>query len=298
MNNTLANALRSGLDDINQDLYKKCDRSKYSLNLMRYENRDKDAVTYDDKNNYDIILCLYYNKKCISSVVGRYHAKDNSMEILSKTHTDFENKKFNLYLRSAFIYLMCFVRPSIRTIYSFSENPISTYTMYKYFHVYNEDLNYFITENHLTPNTFTVKDATNFHEYFKNKHKKTKESSQLELKEILEDYTMEELGWETEEEAIDFIMNNMNRVAIPLSLSLEILNIKDFLLTILSNTMIKCNETIGEGATGEGATGRGGAGRGGTGTRKKRKAKAKTKAKTKAKGIETKRKGKKSIKNT
>ena len=273
MNNTLANALRSGLDNINQDLYKKCDRSKYSLNLMRYENREKDAVTYDDKNNYDIILCLYYNKKCISSVVGRYHAKDNSMEILSKTHTDFENKKFNLYLRSAFIYLMCFVRPSIRNIYSFSENPISTYTMYKYFHVYNEDLNHFIRENHLTPNTFTVKDATNFHEYFKNKHKKTRESSELELKEILEDYTMEELGWETEEEAIDFIMNNMNRVAIPLSLSLENPNIKDFLLSSLSNTMIKCNET----------TGGGGAGRGATGTRKKRK---------------TKKKGKKSIKNT
>jgi hypothetical protein len=224
---------------------------------MRYENRDKDAVTYDEKNNYDIILCLYYNKKCISSVVGRYHAKDNSIEILSKTHTDFENKKFNLYLRSAFIYLMCFVRPSIRNIYSFSENPISTYTMYKYFQVYNEDLNNFITENHLTPNTFTVKEATKFHDYFKNKHKKTRESSELELKEMLEDYTMEELGWESEEEAIDFIMNTMNRTAIPLSLSLENPNIKDFLLSILSNTMIKCNETTGKGGTGRGGTRKG-----------------------------------------
>jgi hypothetical protein len=260
MNNTLSlsNALRSGLDDINQDLYKKCDTSKYSLDLMRYENRDKDAVTYDEKNNYDIILCLYYNKKCISSVVGRYHAKDNSIEILSKTHTDFENKKFNLYLRSAFIYLMCFVRPSIRNIYSFSENPISTYTMYKYFQVYNEDLNDFIIENHLTPNTFTVKEATKFHDYFKNKYKKTRESSELELKEMLEDYTMEELGWESEEEAIDFIMNTMNRTAIPLSLSLENHNIKDFLLSILSNTMIKCNETTRKGGTRKGGTRKGG----------------------------------------
>ena len=273
MNNklSLSDALRSGLDDINQDLYKKCDPSKYSLDLMTYENRDKDAVTYDETNNYDIILCLYYNKKCISSVVGRYHAKDNSIEILSKTHTDFENKKFNLYLRSAFIYLMCFVTPSIRNIYSFSENPISTYTMYKYFQVYNEDLNDFITENHLTPNTFTVKDATKFHDYFKNKHKKTRESSELELEEMLEDYTMEELGWESEEEAIDFIMNTMNRTAIPLSLSLENPNIKDFLLSILSNTMIKCNETIGNGGTVRG------------GTRKKRKTKGKRKRKGKGK---------------
>jgi len=248
MNNTLANALRSGLDDINQDLYKKCDDSKYFLDLRKFENRDKDVVTYDEKNNYDLILCLYYNKKCISSVTGRYHAKDNSMEILSKTHSDFENKKFNLYLRTAFIYLMCFVRPSIRTIYSFSENPISTYTMYKYFHVYNEDLNQFVRENHLNPNTFTFEHAKKFHDYFKNKHKKTRESSEVELNEMLEDYSLEELGWESEEEAIDFIMNNMNRTAIPLSLSLQNPQIKDFLLSTLSNTMIKCNDSpLGRG---------------------------------------------------
>ena len=114
----------------------------------------------------------------------------------------------------------------------------------------------------------------------KNKYEKTRESSELELKEMLEDYTMEELGWETEEEAIDFIMNNMDRVAIPLSLSLENPNIKDLLLSSLSNTMIKCDETIG----------RGGTGRGRTGTRKKRK--------TKGKGIKTKRKGKGTLKRT
>jgi hypothetical protein len=248
---TLANAIRNGLPTITQDLYTKCDSSKYYLKLVRYENRDKDAVVYDEsinydqKSNYDIILCLYYNKKCISSVVGRYHASDNSMEILSKTHTDFENKKFNLYLRTAFIYLMCFVRPTINKVFSFSENPISTYTMYKYYHASNEDLDTFSLDNHLTPDSFTVEDAKKFHEYFINKNKKTKEIAEVELKEMLEDYDLDELGWNSNEEAIDFIINNMSIQVIQLTLSLQTPTIKEFLLAKLSNIMIKCNEVIG-----------------------------------------------------
>jgi hypothetical protein len=242
---TLANAIRNGLPTVTQDLYKKCDQSKYYLKLIRYETRDKDAVVYDQKPDYDIILCLYYNNKCISSVVGRYHASDNSMEILSKTHTDFENKKFNLYLRTAFIYLMCFVRPSINTIFSFSENPISTYTMYKYYNASNENLDNFARDNHLTPDSFTVEDAKKFHEYFKNKNKKTQENAETELNEMLEDYDLEELGWNSKEEAIDFIINEMSIQVIPLTLSLQTPTIKEFLLAKLSNIMIKCNESTG-----------------------------------------------------
>ncbi len=53
-----------------ENLYEKqkCDRSKYKIKLMTY---DKTAEVYIDK--YDMILCLYYNEKCISSVIGRYN---------------------------------------------------------------------------------------------------------------------------------------------------------------------------------------------------------------------------------
>jgi hypothetical protein len=241
----IANALLNGLPILNKDLYKKCDKTKYSLQLTRYEDRDKDATVYDEQTNYESILCLYYDKKCISSVVGRYHATNNSMEILSKTYPSFENKKFNLYLRTAFIYLMCFVRPTIQQIFSFSVNPISTYTMYKYYHATNQDLDEFVMENHLTPETFTVEDAKRFHEYYENKHRITEEKAEIELKEMLEDYSMEELGWETKEEAIDFIMSTMNIEAISLSMSLQEPTIKEFLLHTLSKIAIKCNEIAG-----------------------------------------------------
>lgn len=96
-------ALTYGLPTIMENLYKKqnCDSSKYKIKLMTYDNRDTNAEVYSDK--YDIILCLYYNDKCISSVIGRYDTNNKSMEILSKTNEAFEKRKYNLYLRTAFI---------------------------------------------------------------------------------------------------------------------------------------------------------------------------------------------------
>jgi hypothetical protein len=245
----LENALQE-LPIILEDLHSKCDDTKYHLGLTEFKNRDADAVIYDEKN-YDIILCLYYNNKCISSVVGRYDPSDKSIEILSKTHEDFENRKFNLYLRTVFIYLMCFVKPTIRKVFSFSVNPISTYTMYKYYNASNEDLDEFVKDNNLTPVIFTPDDAKRFHEYFKKKHTKTIESAELELEEMLEDASMEEFGWDSREEAIKFIMNETNIEAISLSLSLKKpATIKKFLLSTLSQINIKCDaKTAGKKKT-------------------------------------------------
>jgi len=229
------------IPNLMKDLHSKCNDAKYHLGLTEYENRDADAVIYDEKT-YDIILCLYYKKKCISSVVGRYDPSDKSMEILSKTHADFENRKFNLYLRTAFIYLMCFIEPAIKKVFSFSVNPISTYTMYKYYHASNEDLDEFVEKHLLTPPTFTADHAKQFHEYFKEKHTKTRESAELELEEMLEDGSMEEFGWDTKEEAIDFIMNETSIDAISLALPLKKpATIKKFLLSTLAQINIKCD---------------------------------------------------------
>jgi hypothetical protein len=177
------------------------------------------------------------------------------MEILSKTDPKYENRKFNLYLRTAFIYLMCFIRPTINNIFSFSVNPVSTYAMYKYYHASNEELDEFVKENHLTPETFTVENAVQFHEYFKEKNTKTEETAREELADMLEEFSMEDLsleekleglgGWNTEEEAIEFIMTTMNSEAISLSLSLKEPNIKEFLLDTLSKIPIRCNEIAG-----------------------------------------------------
>lgn len=231
----LNDALTIGLPTIMKDLYnnQKCDRSNYNIKLMTDQDRDTTAEVYSEM--YDIILCLYYNDKCISSVIGRYDYDKKSMEILSKTNKEFENRKYNLYLRTAFIYLMCFIKPDIDTIYSFSENPISTYTMYKYYHASNDELNVYIQDNDLTPDTFTFNDAKQFHEYLK-------ELSLEALEEQLGNDSPKSLGYESLEQAIRL---TSKAISIPLSLSLKTPDIKTFLLSKLQSIIIKCDKKGG-----------------------------------------------------
>ena len=232
---------RNELQKINADLNRKCS-SSYRLEISQYRYRDAEAAVYDEASNeYDIILCLYHGRKCVSSVTGRYNESMRSMELLSKTASEYEGLKFNLYLRSVFMYLMCFTRPTIKKIYSHSLNPISTYAMYKHYRASNADLEEYITNNGLTPETFTLTDAQNFHTYFTEKYRQTRESAREELEEMLEEYSMEELGWETEEEAIEFSIATMNVRAITLELNLESPGTKEYLQNKWLNTQIKCD---------------------------------------------------------
>jgi hypothetical protein len=241
---------RNELKNINEDLQRKCN-SSYKLDLSNYRYRDPTASVYDETSNeYDIILCLYHGQKCVSSVTGRYNQSKNSMELLSKTASEYEGLKFNLYLRTIFMYLMCFVRPSIQTIFSHSMNPISTYTMYKHYHAYNPDLQEYVTYHNLTPETITLSDAVNFHKYYIEKYRQTPESAQKELEEMLEDCSVEygvecsveDLGWESTDAAIAFIIETMNVRAISLEINLSAPGAKEFLLNKLLNTQIKCEK--------------------------------------------------------
>jgi hypothetical protein len=239
---------RNELKYINEDLQRKCNLA-YKLELSQYKDRSLGAAVYDETSNeYDIILCLYHGSKCVSSVTGRYNKLSSSMELLSKTSSEYEGLKFNLYLRTIFIYLMCFVRPSIKTIYSHSLNPISTYAMYKHYNASNSDLQEYVSDHNLTQETFTLQDAKNFHIYFIKKYTQTQESAKKELEDMLEecsiendmDCSIEDLGWQSEKEAIEFIIATMNVRAITLELGLNTHGIQEFLLNKLLTTQIKC----------------------------------------------------------
>jgi hypothetical protein len=179
------------------------------------------------------------------------------MELLSKTDTKYEKLKYNLYLRTIFIYLMCFVRPRIKTIVSHATNPISTYTMYKHYHATNSDLTEYIKDHGLQPDTFTVADAHHFHDYVANKYKQTLESAEQELENMLE-YCSEtlgtecgitDLGWATKEEAIEFILSTMNVTTITLELNLDD-NIEGFLLRKILEMTIICRSSGAKSGSG------------------------------------------------
>jgi hypothetical protein len=238
---SLAN-VRHELKMINSDLQRKCNPA-YNIQITQYRFRDGDAEVYDESSEgYDIILCLYHRNRCISSITGRYNKSMRSMEVLSKTSIYYEGLKFNLYLRAVFMYLMCFIR-NIDKINSYATNPISTYAMYKYFHAKNNELEDYTREHKLTPENFTIKHAKGFHTYYAEINKMTYEKAEKELELIKQEgYKIDELfGAETEEEAIEFIMNNYNDVAIPLTIKLDLPGIKEFLLSKVMNTQIRCS---------------------------------------------------------
>ena len=83
------------------------------------------------------------------------------MEISSKTHRDYEGKKYNLLLRSAMILLAYNIRP-ITKIVSRAINPISAFSMVKYFNAKSEDLDEYMEENEIEPGEITLADIQAF----------------------------------------------------------------------------------------------------------------------------------------
>ena len=257
MSNTAINLSRAKMElrSINQDIQAKCDTS-YRLQILQYNERNEEYAVYDDDETkgYDILLCLYHNDKCVSSVTGRYNKSAKSMELLSKTNKEYEGFKYNLYLRSIFIYLMFFIRPAIKTIFSYATNPVSTYAMYKHYRATNPELTEYLVQHGINPETFTLEHAKNFHDYYAKKHKHTDESAQEELETMLldcsevkgEECTVEDLGWDSEKNAIDFIKSTMSFNAITLELNLEhdSEGLKAFLLDKIRSTQIKCGASV------------------------------------------------------
>ena len=234
--------MNDGLPILNQYLALKCPDQKYTLGLQQFRYHGKDDAIYEHNTGYNIILCLYNSKKkCVASVIGKYHEHDRSIEISSKTSTEYEGRKFNIFLRASFIYLMSFVRsPKIKSVISMSVNPISTYTMYKYFKVSCPDLESFLEKNKLSSDKFNLEHAKQFHIYYANKHKQTLESAQEMLDEMLEFSDLEELGFDSNEEGLEFIMSTMNPTAITLILDLERQGLRENMLKKKKKISVVC----------------------------------------------------------
>jgi hypothetical protein len=181
------------------------------------------------------------------------------MELLSKTLEEYEGLKYNIFLRTVFMYLMYFIRPSVTTIYSHSLNPISTYAMFKHYHATNKDLHKYVEENNLNPDTFTVKDAEKFHEFYNQKYKQSIESAKIEINYMLEDCadingrecTINDLGWDNEDELIEFIIANMSQKAITLEVKLNEPGVYEYLHNKINISIsnITCSPSIGSKQT-------------------------------------------------
>ena len=125
----------------------------------------RENVSFYEKNTTppDLLLCLNITKNgkihCISSISCKI--KGGEMEISSKTHRDYEGKKYNLLLRSAMILLAYNIRP-VTKIVSRAINPISAFSMVKYFNAHSKDLDEYMEENEIEPGEITLADIQAF----------------------------------------------------------------------------------------------------------------------------------------
>ena len=140
---------------INEKLQKKC--PELSVVFKNQYDMKGQLTTYlsgifSSSRNDSLVLCLYYNNNCISSITFNYYRSSNSIEISSRTAGKYEGKKYNKLLRILTI-IICRIliceNTNIKYITSSPENWISAWLLIDNFEVKfkDEGLQKIINEN-------------------------------------------------------------------------------------------------------------------------------------------------------
>jgi hypothetical protein len=116
------------IDELNRILG--CKDFKLRLDYV-YEIEKQSLIYSYDFNIKSLILCLYLDKVCISSV--SLIMDPPYVEIESRTRNENEGNKLNKLLRAAAINIMKMVDPVFKYVVSYAIHPISVYVMIKDF---------------------------------------------------------------------------------------------------------------------------------------------------------------------
>lgn len=167
--------INSIVDKLNKTVYKKCPEL-----LLKFDFTYKLSKTIHSTQAYlgDLILCLYYKKKCISHIYLIYR-KNNILEIESYTEEDMENKKYNKLLRCIIIIIaseLTCQNSKIDYILSRAINPISAWVL----------MNNFSFKLNYTPFNTPLIDYNIFEEIF-DKNKKLSKKKLFDLYEKMND---------------------------------------------------------------------------------------------------------------
>lgn len=108
--------------------------TKYNINLSYVFQMPSDtklnAYSFDGET---LLLCLFNDNTCVSSLTITYNDGENTINIDSKTHPKYERNKFNILLRSVVIIIAKYLFPESKYIASVPINPASAYIMVWYF---------------------------------------------------------------------------------------------------------------------------------------------------------------------
>jgi hypothetical protein len=155
---------------LNKKLQEKCNK-ELTMELGFFSDMiARENVSFYEKNTDlpTFLLCLNIKKggkkHCISSISCKLSGDE--MEISSKTHKDYEGNKYNLLLRSASVLLAEHMKNEdgtpITKIVSRALNPISAFSMIKYFNASNDELDEYMDDNEIEPSEITLDDVQTF----------------------------------------------------------------------------------------------------------------------------------------
>ena len=183
---------RTILATLNRYLGEKCN-GELSIQIIDHKNKSEleTFAIYDKRTRIDFVICMIFTrnriKKCVSSISCKIN-DDMTLEFSSKTDKSFERKKYNLLLRCALILICPFIRVKmnqrITKILSRAVNPISIYSLVKYFHANNKDLNNFMIDNNITYDIITLKNVEDFY--------RSLDSDDMELDENMDEDELEQ----------------------------------------------------------------------------------------------------------
>lgn len=207
------------LEELNRTL----SATKVRVRLARYVDavRDEAAVRYGDVGENDVLLCLYLQARCVSSISGKFTTRNPgrgsretcTLTIASRTAPEHEGKRYNRFLRAVLIQLAPAL--GVDEVVSVAVNPVSTYLMHRYFGATCPELGQYCARvykgrrRQLTPAI-----ATAFHAWLRKQARATVEADvDAELDELAKNAAAEQggdylakFGWASRAEARSFLI--------------------------------------------------------------------------------------------
>jgi hypothetical protein len=122
---------QSKVSELTGILQTKCPNLSLHLDYIYNMHPPNNRFAIRVRNPYLLILCLYNEHGCISSISINF--EDESINIDSVTDSNFEGKKYNKLLRCVIILISVLLPQRITLINSTTINPISAYLLIKYF---------------------------------------------------------------------------------------------------------------------------------------------------------------------
>jgi hypothetical protein len=132
------NDAKKKITELNKSLQKKCSNLSLSLDYVYDHQTGSTLELYSSLNHpysdspYSLVLCLYTGNHCISSITISIKNFGKELSIDTRTHTDYERRKYNILLSSIIIIISKYLSSDITYIKSLAINPASAYILMQY----------------------------------------------------------------------------------------------------------------------------------------------------------------------